>query len=342
MKKKIRVLVVDDSMLYRKALKEGLESDPSIEVVGMAGDPFEARDRIVELRPDVMTLDIQMPRMNGIQFLRKLMPQYPLPVVVVSSISSAVFDATDAGAVDFVSKPSNMDSGGLKKLVGELTVKIKVASMSNVSHWKKRSASRGVTKAKSAFDQRQIIGIGASTGGTEAIYEVIKEFPSTMPGVVIVQHMPAGFTKLYADRMNKLCRVEVKEAQNGDQVLPGRVLLAPASYQMQVIKKSNGFFVKCYESDKVSGHCPSVDVLFESLAKTVGQNSVAVILTGMGRDGAKGMLDIKHLKGRTIGQDQASSVVYGMPKVAHEIGAVEFQMSLNEIAGKVVSLVSKK
>lgn len=336
----IRVLVVDDSILFRNALVQSLESDPNIQVVAQAKDPYEARDAIIRYRPDVMTLDVELPRMNGIEFLRKLMPQYPLPVVVISALSDKVFDALEAGAVDFVNKPGNMDRVQLNNfLKKELTTKVKIASTAKVGKLKKTELDTAGKDVKVAGSNK-IIAIGASTGGTEAICEVLKQFRRDTPGIVVVQHMPPGFTKMYAERLNNQCEMTVKEAQTGDKVVQGQVLIAPGDRQMKLVKVGDGYQVECRGEEKVNGHCPSVDVLFHSVAKAAGRNAVGVILTGMGGDGARGLLEMRKAGAATIGQDEASSIVYGMPKVAYELGAVQYRLGLSGIPGKVYSLLS--
>jgi Chemotaxis response regulator containing a CheY-like receiver domain and a methylesterase domain len=275
MARKIRVLVVDDSALVRQILSSGLALDPAIEVVGSASDPYIARDKIVQLKPDVLTLDVEMPRMDGVQFLRRLMPQYPLPVVMVSSLTQRgkqiTIDALEAGAVDFVAKPTSNVSAGLNAMLMELRAKIKIASTANVSHWKSKRSSlpQKALASSSALAEStdKVIAIGASTGGTEAIKKVIAQFHATTPGVVIVQHMPAGFTKMFADRLNQLCAMEVKEAENEDRVMSGRILIAPGAKHMRVIRSGGIYQVTCEPGEKVSGHCPSVDVMMESVAK---------------------------------------------------------------------------
>lgn len=341
---KIRVLVVDDSYVIRNILEQSLNADPEIEVVATACDAFEARDLIIKLRPDVMTLDIEMPRMNGLDFLRKLMPQYPMPVVVVSSLDDRVFDALEAGAVDFVHKPAGLTRSQLTEFMKEeLNEKVKVAFSVKVSGRKRKEvASQSAADKLVGSGDKQIIAIGASTGGTEAIYDVIKQFGTDIPGVVIVQHMPPGFTGMYAERMNNQCRVAVKEAQSGDRVKQGQVLLAPGDKQMRVVKSRDGYHVECKFGEKVSGHCPSVNVLFNSVAETVRNSAVGVILTGMGSDGAEGLLEMHRQGAVTIGQDEITSVVYGMPKVAYEIGAVTYQVGLPHIPSKIYSVLNNR
>ncbi len=341
-KRKLRVLVVDDSIVFREALARGLGADPGIEVVGTAADPYQARDKILEHRPDVMTLDVEMPRMNGIEFLRQLLPQYPIPVVVVSAVDGIVFDALKAGAVDFAAKPDFGATRGLESLIHELIIKIKIASTAKIGGPKKLS-SPGALQDKIRQDKlNTIIAIGASTGGTEAIADIIKTFPESTPGIVIVQHMPPVFTKLYAERLNSFCSMEVKEAQHRDRIQPGRVLIAPGEYHMQIRRFNGEYIVECFKGEKRNGHCPSVDILFESVAEQAGRNAIGVLLTGMGYDGAKGLLAMRKAGARTIGQDEQSSVVYGMPKVAYDIGAVERRLDLESIPRAIYSMVLDK
>lgn len=338
----IRVLVVDDSIMFRNMLVQGLNADPNIEVVAEAEDAYAARDAILKFKPDVMTLDVELPRMSGIEFLRKLMPQYPLPVVMISSLNNKVFDALEAGAVDFVNKPTNLNRAQLNDfLAQELATKVKIASTAKVGRLKKVDPVTVSTGITTVGNKDSIVAIGASTGGTEAIFEVVKGFKRDIPGVVIVQHMPPGFTKMYAERLNNQCEVAVKEAQTGDRVMPGQVLIAPGDRHMRLVKVAGSYQVECKGTDRVNGHCPSVEVLFSSVAKVAGRNAIGVILTGMGGDGAKGLLEMRNAGAQTIGQDEASCVVYGMPKVAYDIGAVQYRMTLTAIAGKVYSLLSK-
>lgn len=329
--KRIKVLVVDDSLVFRETVAKGIAKDSGIEVVGTAVDAFDARDKILDLEPDVLTLDVEMPRMNGIEFLKKLMPQYPLPVVVVSAVSDNVFDALKAGAVDFVTKPDARSVRGAETFIHELIIKVKIASTAKVGHLKRQYSAGPLAAGSIAASGDRIIAIGASTGGTEAIYEVIRAFPRDMPGIVVVQHMPPVFTRMYAQRLNNSCLMEVKEAETGDAIVPGRVLIAPGDRHMRVNRRGGVFIVECINSDKVSGHCPSVDVLFQSVAEKAGPTGIGVILTGMGYDGAKGLLSMKQAGAATIGQDESSCVVYGMPKVAFDIGAVGRQASLASI-----------
>ncbi len=337
--KKIRVLVVDDSLVFRETIARGIGKDKGIEVVATAPDPFVARDKIIEFEPDVMTLDVEMPKMDGIEFLRRLMPQYPLPVVVVSAVSSSVFDALNAGAVDFVTKPDSRFGSSMDSLINELIVKIKIASTAKLGHWKENKNVDNVLGSTNAKNKNVIIAIGASTGGTEAIYEVIRKFPEDMPGVVIVQHMPPVFTKMYAERLNNTCSLNVREAKTGDIVVPGTVLIAPGDHHMKLRKGGGVYSVECFKGEKVNGHCPSVDVLFDSVSKVAGRNAIGIILTGMGSDGAKGLLEMRRNGAKTIGQDEQSSVVYGMPKVAYDIGAVEKQAPISDIARIAYSAV---
>lgn len=338
----IRVLIVEDSMVFRELLVQNLNKDPAIEVVGVAKDPFEARDAIIKCKPDVMTLDVELPRMSGIEFLQKLMPQYPLPVVVISALSDKVFDALNAGAVDFVAKPTVTGRAQLVDFIqNELLVKIKIASTAKISRIKQQTVMNeqpGLT----AKNPNVLVAIGASTGGTEAIYSVVKDFGVDIPGVIIVQHMPPGFTAMYAKRLDDQCRVHVKEAQTGDRVMPGHVLIAPGGDKHMHLVKVNGVYqVEIKPGPKVNGHCPSVDVLFDSVAKVAGSKALGIILTGMGGDGAKGLLAMRKAGARTIGQDESTCVVYGMPKVAYDIGAVEYQEKLQDIAKKTYAVLNK-
>ncbi len=349
---KVRVLIVDDSALVRQILLEGMKKDPGIEVVGTAGDPYAARDMIVQLRPDVLTLDVEMPKMNGVEFLQKLMPQYPVPVVMVSSLTERgqkiTLDAMAAGAVDFVAKPSGV--AALAQMMDELCTKVKIASTANVSHWKNRAVapggggvgtpgSAGIAKTIGSALSTKICVIGASTGGTEALREVIGGFPRTMVGTVVVQHMPAGFTKMFADRLNSLSQITVKEAEDGDQIVDGRVLIAAGGKQMEVVKFGSGWRVKLFDGPLCCGHRPSVEVMMQSVAKNVGRKAVGAMLTGMGSDGADGMKAMRDAGARCIAQDEASCVVFGMPKEAHARGGAERLVPLKSISATLQQLV---
>lgn len=340
-RKKIKALIVDDSLVFRETLARGIALDNGIEVAATASDPYDARDKLIEYEPDVMILDVEMPKMNGIDFLRKLMPQYPIPVVVISSSGQNVLDALKAGAVDFVTKPDATNIKGLESLINELIIKIKIASVSKVGHWK-NSVSQAIEGKAEVDSTGKIIAIGSSTGGTEAVFDILKKFPKNAPGIVIVQHMPANFTRMYAERLNNSCLLEVREAKNGDRIYPGLALIAPGDYHMRLKKVGSMYTVECLKGEKVSGHCPSVDVLFDSVANTAGANAIGIILTGMGYDGAKGLLAMRKKGARTIGQNEQSCVVYGMPKVAYDIGAVEKQTSLEDIPYWVYTMLSTR
>ena len=331
MNKTIRVLVVDDSVLARTMITQGLAKSPRIEIVGTAFNAVDALAKVAQVKPDVITSDIEMPGMNGMEFLKKLLPKYPLPVILVSSLNLRVFDALSAGAVDFVRKP---EPGQNEVFITALTQKVIAAAGAKV----RRAPAVPVAVpnapllgAKPSLDQ-VIIGLGASTGGTEATLEVLKRLPADIPGMLIVQHMPTGFTGMYADRLNRQCQMEVREAKNGDEIHRGLALLAPADYQMRVVRSGTRYTVSCAQGEKVSGHRPSVDALFFSMAEQVRCKMVGIIMTGMGRDGADGLLQMRKAGAFTIGQDKESCVVYGMPMVAHNIGAVQIQASCENIA----------
>ena len=336
----IRVLIVDDSATARAVLRDILESDPAIEVVGTASDAFVARDMIVELRPDVVCLDVEMPRMDGITFLKKLMHYMPVPVVMVSSLTQSgaktTLEALEAGAVDFVPKLHSHIYDSKDQMKDELLAKIKTASKARVFKKELKNASQANTTSL-AETTNKILAIGASTGGTEALKDVLMGLPRNSPGTLIVQHMPANFTEPFAQRLNSLCAMEVREAKNGDSITPGLVLIAPGDYHMVVRRSGARYYVEIGSGDKISGHRPSVDVMFNSVAKIAGANAIGVILTGMGGDGAKGLLHMRNAGAKTIGQDEASCVVYGMPKIAYDIGAVERQVPLDKVAQSILA-----
>lgn len=336
--KKIRVLVVDDSRVSRELIARGISLDPQIEVAAVAGDPFEARDKIIQTHPDVITCDVEMPKMNGIEFVRRLLPQYFVPVIMVSAVSKVVFEAMEAGAVDFVVKPDVQSPKGIESFIRDLAAKIKTASTVKAPH---REPEKLSVTGNLNHDASNIIAIGASTGGTEAIYSILSSLPPTMPGIVIVQHIPPVFSRMFAERLDSQTALQVKEAETGDFVDPGKVFVAPGDKHMRIKKIGKRYKIECFQGEKVNGHCPSVDVLFESLAKEAGNCAVGIILTGMGYDGAKGLLTMRMKGARTIGQDESSSVVYGMPKVAYDLGAVETQTSLGNIPQVLSKLLSR-
>lgn len=331
-RRKIRVLVVDDSILARKVIIDGLSARRGIEVVGYAINAIDAKNKIKQLNPDVMTLDVQMPGMTGLDFLKSLLPQTPLPVVLVSSLNLGVFDALHAGAVDFVRKPDSDIS--TEAFVRTLGAKVVEASKAKVKVLAPSASNAAPAAALGAsVSGRIIIGLGASTGGTEATLEVMKRLPEDIPGMVIVQHMPTGFTKMYAERLNKLCRMEVREARDGDEIKRGLALVAPADLQCRVLRSPlGGYRVSCAPGERVSGHRPSVDALFQSMAQNVRCQMYGIIMTGMGRDGAAGLLAMRKKGAYTIGQDEESCVVYGMPRAAYELGAVTVQAPCKEIS----------
>lgn len=340
MNNKIRVLIVDDSLISREIISMGISSSPNIEVVAKAGDPFEAANQILKFKPDVMTCDIEMPKMNGIEFIRKLLPQYSIPVIVVSSINEAVFDAINAGAVDFVSKPDAQSPSSVENFIKELIKKIKIAAVAHVID--KNKLKTNSLYGRDSINTDVIIAIGASTGGTEAIYNLLSVLSPNMPGIVITQHIPPGFSTMFASRLNNQTRLNVKEAESGDIIEKGKVLIAPGSKHMVIKKKLGKYYTQVFEGERVNGHCPSVDVLFESVAKEAKDKAIGIILTGMGYDGAKGLLAMKRKGAKTIGQDEKSSVIYGMPKVAYDIGAVERQAALSNIPQILVSILRSK
>ncbi len=351
--KNIKVLIVDDSLLFRNVLKNELNQDIHIDVVGTAVDPVDAMDKIKELNPDILTLDVEMPKMDGLTFIKKLMVEHPVKVVLVSSMNISVFDALHSGAVDFVKKPDMSSDNNLQMFFRELKTKIKIASIAKLVTYSsvkkeesliendKISIPKKETQKVLRTTEQTIIAIGASTGGTEATLKILKELSKEVPGILVTQHMPPGFTKMYADRLNKICSIEVREAADGDRVETGLALIAPGDKHMRLKKDTKGYYVSCKPGDKVSGHCPSVDELFNSVAETAGKNSVGIILTGMGKDGAQGLMNMKKFGAYTIGQDEKSCVVYGMPMVAYNIGAVQIQASIDNIAEILIKHLNK-
>jgi len=344
--KQVRVIVIDDSLLVRQILSRGLEQDPHIKVVATAADPYAARDVIAIHKPDVLTLDVEMPRMDGVEFLRKMMPQCPIPVVMVSSLTERgqkiTMDALAAGAVDFVAKPHANVAAGLNQMMDDLRMKVITASHVNVSRFKASNYQQIQKKAPEAVTgkvSRHIIAIGASTGGTEALKEVLTTFTPDMPGTVIVQHMPAGFTRMFAERLNSLCMVGIKEAADGDLITDGNVLIAPGEKQMEVVRCPQGFCVRVFDGQAVCGHKPSVEIMMNSVAKNVGKNATGVMLTGMGNDGAGGMKAMRDAGARCIAQDEATSVVFGMPCKAYESGGAEKLVPLQQITRTIKGFI---
>ena len=341
-RQRIKVLIVDDSAIVRKVFTEALSKDPEIEVVGSAPDPFVARDKIVQLKPDVITLDIEMPRMDGLTFLKKLMQYYPLPVIVVSSLtpqgSKMAVEALESGAIEVLAKADSAYSVGDMSL--QLIEKIRLAARANIHRTRSKPAPpplmRGAENGALSQTTQKVIAIGASTGGTEAIKEVLMQMPPNIPGIVIVQHMPAYFTQSFAERLDSLCGIRVREAKDGDGVMNGQALIAPGNFHMVLKRSGARYFVNIKEGPMVHHQRPAVDVLFNSVAQHAGANAVGVILTGMGSDGAEGMLRMKEAGARTIAQDEASCVVFGMPKEAIRLGAVEWIGSLEKIPQEIV------
>lgn len=324
---RIRVLAVDDSAIVRQVLARELSRYPDIELVGTAPDPYVARDKIVQLKPDVLLLDVEMPRMDGITFLHKLMRHFPLPVIIVSSLTTKggalALEAIDAGAVEVLCKPGSAYS--IAEMSAQLVEKIRAVRWARIKRpgQEVRPATPPAPRLSLTQTTHKIIAIGASTGGTEAIREVLQRFPANAPGTVVVQHMPAGFTTTFAARLNELCAIEVREAQNGDSVLPGLALLAPGNFHMLLRRSGARYYVEVRDGPMVCLQRPSVDVLFKSAARYAGKNAVGAVLTGMGSDGAQGLLAMKEAGAMTIAQDEKTSVVYGMPCKAAEIGAAQ-------------------
>lgn len=349
----IKVFVVDDSAIVRKKLTEELNKYPDIEVIGTAIDPYIARDKIVRLNPDVITLDVEMPRMDGITFLKKIMRFFPKPVIIVSSLtkegSELALEALEAGAVEVLSKPGGSYSVG--ELSMHLSRVIRAAAKANLKNkniysYKYNETVPEVTiskKYKTTTSQTtdKVIAIGASTGGTEAIKQVLLGLPADIPGIIIVQHMPPKFTTSFAERLNQLTRLDVKEAEDGDMVRIGRVLIAPGNYHMLLKKSGSDYFVKVKQGPMVHHHRPSVDILFKSVASAAGSNSIGVILTGMGGDGALGLADMHNNGALTIAQNEQSCVVFGMPREAIKLNAVDVVVDINNVSSAITEFVDK-
>ncbi len=355
--RKVRVLIVDDSNMFRATVIKGLESTPNVVIAGEAADAFEARDKINELKPDVLVMDVVMPKMDGLTFLKQLMEQYPLPCIIMSGTASEA-SALEAGAAGFIKKPRNPSE--YKTFSTILGTKIILAAGKPVQKAKasgtaaKTAGVDGVVPGQGAgakigkvmpnipskediaglplkTREGYVVALGASTGGTDALECIIKSFPDTMPPVLVVQHMPPVFTKMYSERLDRCCAVHVKEAQDGDRLTEGVCLIAAGGYHMELKKDVRGYFVKCYQGEKVSGHCPSVDVMFTSVADVAGKKAIGALMTGMGADGAKGLKKMHDNGAYTIGQDKDSCVVYGMPMEAFKLGACSEQQPLSNI-----------
>jgi len=346
--KPIRVLIIDDSLTMRKLIAASLRRDPAIEVVGEAADPIEGRQAIKALNPDVITLDVEMPKMNGLEFLEKIMRLRPMPVIMLSNMTtqgaSASIEALAQGAFDCIAKPQTADDRTFTALIES----VKSAAGARVQPVS--SSRRGlevdripVSDNHSYQSDGRIVAIGASTGGVEALIAILSSFPADCPPTVVTQHMPPVFTSSFAKRLDRLCAPRVSEATDDTQLFPGQVLIAPGgSAHMEVVSRGGGRWCKLRQGDLVNGHRPSVDVLFASLAMAVTSHAVGVILTGMGRDGAQGLLSLRNAGAHTLGQDEGSSVVYGMPKAAWEVGAVQKQVPLNRIASEILSATNSK
>ncbi|QFY43294.1 chemotaxis response regulator protein-glutamate methylesterase [Candidatus Methylospira mobilis] len=346
-KRRIRVLIVDDSALVRRILSDGIKRDPDLEVIGEASNPYAARDIMVENRPDVITLDVEMPKMDGVTFLKHYMPVMPIPTLMISSLTQQgqriTLDALESGAVDFIPKPQVGVVDELPKLQDEINRRIKAAAQISVAHLKRenRREVRAVTNLGNTTDR--VIAIGSSTGGVEALTRILPAFPADAPGIVIVQHMPGGFTHSFAERLNELCRMQVKEAEEGDRVQPGRILLAPGGLKhMTVIRSGGQYRITLIDGDPVNYSRPSVDVLLNSVARAAGVNVAAAILTGMGKDGAEGLLAIRQAGGRTLAQDEETCVVFGMPSVAWAMGGAESLAPLENIPALLVNALQRR
>jgi len=349
MARNIKVLIVDDSAIVRKVLSEELSREKEIEVVGTAPDPYVARDKIVRLRPDVITLDIEMPRMDGLTFLKKLMRHYPIPVIIVSSLTRAggtlAMEALSLGALEVISKPSAAYSVGDMSV--QLAEKIRAVASVNLKDKIRQDAEKSDAPPKPVTASlalskttNKIIAIGASTGGTEAIKAVLLGMPPNAPGILIVQHMPAKFTTSFAERLDSLCTIHVKEAADGDSVANGTALIAPGNFHMLLRRSGANYYVQVKNGPMVHHQRPSADVLFRSVADYAGANAIGIILTGMGADGAEGMLKMRQAGARTIAQDEQSCVVFGMPKEAIKLGAVEKVVALSQVTKASLEMIN--
>ena len=343
MSKPVRVLIVDDSAVIRQLLTMLLSADPEIEVVGTAGDPFIARDRIKALNPDVVTLDVEMPNMDGVTFLRKIMSLRPMPVVMVSTLTQAgaetTLEALEIGAVDFIAKPVHDVANGLTEIAEELQTKVKTAARARVGvrHVPGPARVRPVRRESPRNFSNRIIAIGASTGGVEALKTLLMDMPAECPPVLVTQHMPPRFTAAFADRLNRECPMKVSEAVHNDEIEPNHVYIAPGAHHLELVRSAGVYRCALNDGPNVSGHRPSVDVLFRSVARIAKEAAVGAILTGMGKDGAEGLLEMRNAGAVTFGQDESSSLIYGMPRVAFERGAVMHQHPLSRMADAILA-----
>jgi two-component system chemotaxis response regulator CheB len=331
-----RVLVVDDSALMRELLAKIIDADPELETVGTAPDPLVAWEKIKALHPEVMTLDVEMPRMDGVTFLQNLMTHRPMPVVMISSLTpqggEVTLRALEAGAVDFVTKPQVGMREGMLELARAVVDKVKIAARARLRPRRPSAPpAQQLVTPKALVGTHQVIAVGASTGGTEALQLFLSVLPPDAPGVVVVQHMPEKFTRSFAERLDRHCRIRVKEAESGDRILPGHALIAPGNFHTRVTRSGFNYGVQVAQGPPVRGHCPSVDVLFDSCARHLGANAVGVIMTGMGDDGARGLLAMRQSGAWTLAQDEETCVVFGMPAAAIKLGAVEQVLALERL-----------
>lgn len=341
--KPVRVLVVDDSPFVREFLTRTLTLDPQIQVVGTAENAFDAREKVLALRPDVITLDVEMPRMNGVEFLKRLMAQFPLPVIMVSSLTTrgktVTLDSLAAGALDFVPKPQKKVQWALDKFIAELRIKIKAAATARLPKLHQPSRRSQMAPLPTGDASRvRVIAMGASTGGTAALTHIFSQLPADIPPTVVVQHMPAGFTGLFAEQLNRLSECDIHEARQGELLKKGNVLIAPGGQRTLVVNDKGELRIQLEDTTDPSGHSPSVDDLFESVAQAAAADSLGVLLTGMGCDGAQGLLSMRMAGARTIAQDEDTCVIFGMPRAAADLGAVEHFVSLSDLPFELLAI----
>ncbi|WP_083000354.1 protein-glutamate methylesterase/protein-glutamine glutaminase [Halomonas sp. GT] len=341
---KIKVLCVDDSALIRDLLTEIINSQPDMEVVAVAPDPIAARDLIKQHNPDVLTLDVEMPRMDGLDFLERLMRLRPMPVLMVSSLtqsgSEITLRALELGALDFVAKPSLGIRSGMMEYATEITDKLRAAARSRPRQARHKNAPPPTQLKAPMVSSEKLIIIGASTGGTEAIRSVLEPLPANAPAILITQHMPGGFTRSFAERLDRLCRISVKEATDGERVLPGHAYIAPGDQHLELVRSGANYVVRLNDGPPVNRHRPSVDVLFHSASKHAGKNAIGVILTGMGKDGAVGLLEMREAGAATIAQNEESCVVFGMPREAISVGGAVEVVALDDIPSRLMALIA--